>query len=419
VRGARGGLFASLGLPDFRRLWLVVAEAGCGQWAVQLAVGWLVQSLTHSTVWVGASLFALMIPNVVAAPWSGVLADRFDRSRLLAAATALAGGASLGLAALGLLGRASVWPILVLILLLGVGGTVLSTASTALLPNVVADKDLLNASALQAIAQRGSEFVGPAVAALVLAATGSWGVFALCVAFYGLGTWQSLAIRARPGGDLPRSRFLDGVRYVRANQPLGTLVTVVLAHCGLTMAYMGILPAFVQGGLSGGSGVFGTIMTAVGLGSILGALPLMTVRNLRVRGRLYLASAVGSGLAIALLGLTRAPAAAVAASLAVGACQSMFMTISFAEVQERSSDEFRGRVSAIYLLLAGGAMAIGNWVYGFLGASEAPAHILVAMGATFTVLFLAVAAGSDPLRAVCQLPPRRHGAAQVGLAEGG
>jgi MFS family permease len=378
-------VFGSLGLPNFRRLWLVIAEAGCGQWALQLAVGWLVQNLTHSTFWVGASLFAFSIPNVVAA-----------------------------------LGRDAIWPILGLVLLLGIGGTLLSTASTALLPNVVEDTDLLNASALQAIAQRGSEFIGPALAAVLLAATGSWAVFALCAAFYAVGAWQSQGIHPRTAA--PRSsgvRFMDGVRYVRSSPPLGVLIGILLGHCGLTMAYMGILPAFVQGALGGGAGLFGSIMTIVGLGSIVGALPLMMVKNPQVRGRLYLIAALASGVSTAALGLSRSPAAAIAAAIAVGASQSMFMTIAFAEVQERSSDHFRGRVSAIYLLLAGGGMAVGNWAFGLLGAVEAPAHILIGMGTAFVVIFLVVAAGSDSLRGVCSLPPRRRMVLRPSLADGG
>ena len=62
------------------------AESGSGQWALQLALGWLVQTLTHSSFWVGATLFAIQIPNVLAAPWSGVISDRFERSRVLAVA---------------------------------------------------------------------------------------------------------------------------------------------------------------------------------------------------------------------------------------------------------------------------------------------------------------------------------------------
>ncbi len=414
-------IFGSLGLPAFRRLWLVIAEAGCGQWAIQLAVGWLVQSLTHSTFWVGASLFALMIPNVVAAPWSGVLADRFHRGRLLAGALALSAAASLGLGVLAVLGRDAIWPILGLVLLLGIGGTLLATASTALLPNVIEDTDLLNASALQGIAQMGSEFIGPALAAVLLAASGSWAVFAVCVALYGVAAWQSRGIhprRAQPAATATGVRFMDGVRYVRANPPLGVLVGILLGHCGLTMAYMGILPAFVQGSLHGGAALFGSIMTLVGLGSILGALPLMVVKNLRVRGSLYLISALASGLSTAALGLSHSPAAAVVTALAVGASQGMFMTIAFAEVQERSSEEFRGRVSAIYLLLAGGAMAVANWGYGFLGAVVEPAHILAGMGAAFVLVFLVVAAGSDSMRSVCSLPPRRRPVLRVSMAGG-
>ena len=138
-------LFGSLGPPNFRRLRPVVAAAGCGQWALQLAIGWLVHDLTHSIFWLGTSLFALMIPNVVAVPWSGVPADRFHRGRLLAGALGLSALGCLRLAVLAVPGRDAISPILRLVLLLGLGGTLLSTA---LLPNVVEDTDLLNAAAL-------------------------------------------------------------------------------------------------------------------------------------------------------------------------------------------------------------------------------------------------------------------------------
>ena len=437
----RGTLLGSLSQPDFRRLWLATATSGSGQWALQLALGWLVQTLTHSSFWVGTALFAMQIPNVLAAPWSGVLSDRFERSRVLTVSMGAAAVGTLALAALSGAGRASLPAVLAIVFLIGVAGTVMMVSSSALLANVITDRDLLNAAALQAIAQRGSEFIGPAVGAILLAITGSWSVFALCAVFYVLGVQNAWGIRrraasAQPAADLPAApaptagkpaatpagapsgRFRASIHYVRTHQPLGLIVSLVGLHCPLTMCYMAVLPAFVLTSLHGGAGLFGTAMTLVGLGSALGALPLLFVKAPRMRGRLMLWSGVLSGASLIALGMSHAAVPALASLVVVGASQSMFMTITLAEVQERSDDAYRGRVSSIYLLQAGGSMAVASPIYGFLGGIFGAAHILDGMGTAFVIVFLVYVASSLRLRGMCHLGARGQALASVQLAGG-
>ena len=71
-------MFAALRIKEYRPLWLSVAVANSARWAVVMAIGWLLLTLTHSAVWVGAGMFALQGPALVAAPLAGMLADRWN-----------------------------------------------------------------------------------------------------------------------------------------------------------------------------------------------------------------------------------------------------------------------------------------------------------------------------------------------------
>jgi len=416
-------VFASLASADFRRLWLSVAAANSGRWALILAVGWLLQTQTHSSLWVGASLFGLQGPSLLVAPLAGIVADRFPRTGVLSLALATAGAGSAALAVLAWRHQTSLPAVLGLTLLVGVAAAFQSVSWAALLPNIVGPRALLNGVALQGIARQGSEFVGPALAAPILAVAGPWAVFALCALLWGTAALQPLFMRRTEAGQRLGGRdfllpFRQGLRYVRAASPLGLLVAVVSLHCCLTMAFMGILPGFLQAHIGGGSAVYGAAMTALGLGAILGALPLTTVRDMRLRGRLYLISGLLSGATLLLFGLMRTEAAALALALTVGASQAMFMALTATAVQERCADAYRGRVSSVYTWVTVGAMATFNWSYGALGTLTDPARIMVATGGVFAIAFAVFVTGSPTMRHLCALGPAPAAAAAVALAGG-
>jgi MFS family permease len=416
-------LLASLALPDFRRLWLSIAVANAGRWAMVLAVGWLLQALTGSSLWVGASLFAMQGPALLIAPLAGVLADRFPRTKILALALASAAAASGALAVLAVRHEAGRFAVIGLTLVLGIAASFQSTAWQALLPNVVGREALLDATALQGAARQGSEFLGPAMAAPVLALAGPWAVFALCAVLYGAAALVPLGIRRGTRGEgLLERGFLapirQGVAYVRRADPLGVLVLVVALHCCLTMDFMGILPDFLQSRLHAGSDVYGAAMTAVGLGAILGVLPLTAVRSLRLRRRLYLISGLASGATLVAFGLMRSEAPALAAAVTVGASQAMFMAITGAAVQERCADAFRGRVSSVYTLLTMGSMALFTWAYGALGVVVDPGVIMVSAGSAFVLAVAVCLAVSPTMRRICALDGEPAVAGPLPLAEG-
>lgn len=382
---------------DFRSLWLITALVNTGSWTLTMAVSWQAYALTHSSAWTGAIMFASLAPNLVGAPVVGVLADALDRRLVIIVAAGLQFAVMAVLGTASFTGLMTAAVLLVLTFLSGFASSALSVTINSLLPSMVARDRLFNAFSLQAVAQRGTEFAGPAVASPILAALGPGAVYLFAACLYGCATCFVYRIK-RPGRPQPdgdgsakahRGFFgslLDGFSYLRRAGTIGVLISLVGFHCALTMSYMGVLPQFVQTSLHGSSGFYGVLMSAVGLGSIGGTLFLAGVNRPRTRGMLYWSTALVSGLSLALLALARAPAIAIIAMVLVGSSQAIFMTLSLAYVLERSNEAMRGRVSSVYMVLAGGLMSVANLGYGALSRFVPPGSILLTIGCLFVII---------------------------------
>ena len=378
-------MLASLRYGGFRWLWVSNAAGNSGRWAFSMAIGWVTLELTHSGFWVGAVVFATSGPIILVSPVAGLLADQFDRRLVLAAAFGVSALASGLIALLSGLHLLSLPALLVLGLAFGAGFSVQITAWNVIVPQLVPRNALLNAISLAAIARQGSEFVGPALATPLFVVAGPAAAFALCFGLYAVALLLTFPIPpVRPLGYSGMLKPVsEGLRYMRAVPAVWLLIVLVGAHCTLTMAYMGLLPSFVAGTLHGGDRLFGTIMTVVGLGAILGSLLLAALTSARQRGPWLLVTGAVSGLSLSILGLAREPVMAIASAFLVGASQTMFMSVTLATVQEWARDEYRGRVTSVYNLLSGGPMALMGWGDGGLADVYPPAFVLVASGLAF------------------------------------
>lgn len=399
-------VFASWRFADYRRLWLCVVTANSGRWTLALGVGWLLFNLTHSSFWVGASFFCIQGPALVVSPLAGVWADRYDRLHLLAAALGLAAGATGVLAALTFLGLASLWSVLACTLLCGIAFSIQGTAWGTLLPNVVPRETLPNAIALQGTARQGAEFLGPALASPLLALAGPGAVFLFAGCCYAGALLLALRIRVRRLGATQRwgnpfAPLRAGLRYVRAVPLLGSVVFLVAFHCSLTMTYQGMLPQFAGLMVPGDGKVYGGLMTAVGMGAVIGTLTLAAVSNRRWYGTGYVLTAFASGATLLLLGRSGSVETALVAAFAVGATQSMFMAISLTFLQQLSADAFLGRVTGLYNFLASGTMAFFSWGLGGLANGTAPGMLMTVAGSTFVVV-VALMLGAPAFRQLCR-----------------
>ncbi|MHB1894087.1 MAG: MFS transporter [Candidatus Dormibacteria bacterium] len=393
--GGRGrvGMYAAFEVRAFRWVWMAVLSGNSGRFAVILVAGWEAYRLGHeSSLWPSLVSMLLLVPSMVFGLFAGGIADRRNRAQMAAAGQLInAGGCGVG-AVLVLAGDLNLPVLLLLTAVVGIGNSVQGPAWQAMIPGLVGEERLLNASMATRIAQQGAELTGPAVATVVLAGAGAGAAFMACAGFYVIGLsllWRLRRAVATPAHQEPHAGMLtpirQGLTYVRREQPLGTLLLWVGLHCSLTMASIGILPAVAMANLRGNVSAYGLLLTAFGFGSVLGPLLLMWLGSRVAPVPTLVVSGVLSGLPLITLGLVHVMVVAVISAAVAGGAQGVFMAGIYSANQGRTADAMRGRVASVQLSLTTGAMGVASVGWGALVALVAPGIVLAVPGAVFVV----------------------------------
>ena len=386
---------------DFRRLFINGFFSTGSRWAQVLARGWLVHDLTGgSTTAVGWVTFASFAPFVVVGPVVGSIADRFDRKRVLIYATLFGVFGAVGLAVITISGAVEVWHVGLLAFATGSAQAASVPARQALIANVVPPEHLLNAVALGGISQHGSRVVGPLFGAAFLKQFGIGSVFVLSAVLLSLGLLDVMRMRYRsPARDT--SKDLPGVpaavgrvardiaaagRYVRSDVRLLTIIGLVAVHCSFTMAFDSMMPTLAEI-VGGSSTLYSSILIGLGTGALIGTIGVSQLRNEGLRGTMFAASGLGSGLAMIVLGTATRPSTVVLGAALAGFTQASYMTLSATLVQRVVTDDFRARVMSLYIMIAAGHMAFINLGFGRVAEGVDVRLLLIVPGVVWTAVF--------------------------------
>ncbi len=427
MSGAASGLaerFPAFQSYDFRRLFLNGFFSTGSRWAQVLARGWLVHNLTDgSTAAVGWVTFASFLPFVVVGPVVGTLADRFDRRRLLIFSTMFGVVGATILAAITIADLVEVWHVILLAFATGSAQAATVPTRQALIANVVPAEHLTNAIALSGISQHGSRVVGPLFGAAFLESYGTGSVFVLSAVLLSLGLVDVIRMRLRPeartdneelgvGGAIARvgSDLAFAGRYVRRDPRILTIIVLVGVHCSFTMAFDAMMPTLAED-VGGGSGLYSSILVGLGSGALLGTLGISQIRGDAPRAWLFTLTGVGSGLAMVVLGTATTPAMVIAGGALAGFTQASYMTMSATFVQQVVSDDYRGRVMSLYIMIAAGHMAMMNLGFGRVAEVVDVRVLLIVPGVLWTAVFMAAAVASTQTRSIV-----RHGRFAPSLA---
>jgi len=342
--------------------------------------------MTHSSFWVGLGLFLTQGPVILLAPFSGALADRFDRRtlNLLSSLVSAAVTAMFGVLSWAGIDSLAVW--MALALLFGLSFVAQMTIRATLTPSMVPPDTLLNATSLVQVGLQGAQFAGPLLATPILAAYGPAAAWAFCSVLYVI----SAVLCARIGEVRGGGRRDDGgfgltvaYRYLRSRGAAWVAVWAVALHCMLTMSYQGMLPMFVAVDLHAEPATYGALLTSIGLGAVIGSLALAQFSGPRPRAALFVYALVFSGIALTLLGVTRNAGFALALGFLVGSSQAMFMSMTLAIIQSSVEDEYRGRATSFYQLITLTPMALFGWGMGGLADITEPRPLMIAAGIAF------------------------------------
>jgi MFS family permease len=387
--------------PGYRWLWFSNASGSAGRWALVLVLSSQLLLTTGSSFWVGLGLFLTQGPVVLLAPFTGVLADRFDRRALNVIAAAAAALVTALFAVLTWLGLLSLPITLVLSFLFGVSFVFQLTLRSTLVPGLVAPEELLGGISLFQVGTQGAQFLGPALAAPLLVRGGPPAAWMLCTFLYAASAVLSIPVGSVRGSTAPAGHAIqlkESLGYLRLRPLAWTAIWAVSLHCALTMGYQGMLPMFVSMDLHASDAAYGGLLASIGLGAVVGSGALARFSAPSYRPALFAFSLVGSGVCLSIMGAAGAVPIAVVTGFFVGGTQAMFMSMALALIQGSVDDEFRGRATSFYQMITMAPMAIFGWGMGGLADVTEPRPLMIVNGLVFVAAMAAYAALSPSLR---------------------
>jgi predicted MFS family arabinose efflux permease len=380
----------------FRGLWLAVLVSNIASWMQTVGAQWLLVSQPHASILVALVQTADYLPDVLFGLVGGVLADTFDRRRLLMAVQGLlvvVGGA---LAALTFAGQMPPTLLLTFTFLIGCASVVTLPAYQALVPDLVPRAQLHSAAALSSISINLARAAGPAIAGVVIARAGVGSVFALNTAMYLLFLLVLLAWRP-PAGATPSSPepFISalraGGRYVRYAPVVRRILLRATFFLVPASALWALLPLIASQRLAQGADGYGLLLGALGIGAIAGAFILPRVRARMSTNALLATSGIVYAVVLATVVLMSNAAVILIVLLPAGVAWIAVLSTVNAELQLFLPAWVRARGLSVYQMVLFGAQGAGALFWGFVAA---PAGIVP----TFLIAAVVMLAGVATMR---------------------
>jgi MFS family permease len=368
LASALAGTFRSLRHRNFRLYWLGQLISLVGTWMQSVAQGWLMHRLTSSPFMLGLLGFCQFTPVMLFSLLGGVLADRMDKRRLLILTQSAMMIQAVAMAVLTSLNLLSPWGLLALAFLFGIVNAFDLPARQTFLVEMVGKEDLSNAIALNSAAFNAARVVGPAIAGILVATMGEDGCFWLnavsyLAVLYGL--WQIHLARVHvPAPARALDHLREGVAYAWGHEAIRNLLLLLGVTAGLGFQYLILLPVYTRDLLHAGPQVYGLLVSAFGVGSLLSA-GVMTRRLDRwaLRRNLLVGLAV-SGVGMASFAWSRTVWLSSVMGLLAGFGLILYVASTNTMLQHSLEDRFRGRVMSLYTLMLIGTAPLGALLLG-------------------------------------------------------
>jgi MFS family permease len=350
---------------NFRLFWIGQTLSLVGTWMQTMAQGWLALELTDNAFLVGLVASVGSLPILLLSFVAGVYVDRADRLRLVILMQALMLAEAVTLWLLTVTGHVTIGALLGLAFVYGVCSAFEIPARQSLIIDLVGREDLSEAIALNSSGFNLARIVGPAIGALVISAFGIAWCFGANALSYVAVLWGLFLVRLpkaeRPA---PAGSALEGLRegfaYMWRTREVRTLMGVVLVFSVCGTPYLTLMPVVARDRLGLDAGGYGTLLAAVGVGGLAGALSLAAVGPRVPRGRLLVAASFGFATLLLAFAFVRTAWLAIPLLLAIGCAMILNGALSNALLQAIVPDALRGRLMAAYsFVVVGMAQVVG------------------------------------------------------------
>ncbi|HWZ14205.1 MAG TPA: MFS transporter [Mucilaginibacter sp.] len=363
-----------------------------GTWMQRTGVSWVVYTMTHSTVMLGLTIFAAQFPSFLFSLPGGIVADRFNRHKVLLITQSLSLVQALLLAILVFTNHYAVWQILALSVMLGIVNAFDVPARQPLVNELIKDKaDLPNAIALNSSMVNLAMLVGPALSGLVLVKFGA-GICFLSNALSFVAVLISLLVIKlppyKPSATKKKisSELSDGFMYLKKTPAIAMVVILIALVSLLVIPYNTVLPVFAKVIFKGNAATFGFINSFIGLGALAGAFFLASLKRGTDLKIVLLANLAIFGGSLILFSLTSYfPLAMLFAAMSgFGMMSQSTVCITIAQVE--SSPEMRGRVISYLVMAITGMLPLGSLLVGIISQHIGSPHTLLIQGVIALVI---------------------------------
>jgi MFS family permease len=374
-REAARQTFRSLRNWNYRMFWCGQVISTIGTWMQRIGLSWYVLDKTDSALSLGLVMMFQTLPVLLLVLVGGVIADRFEKRRLLIVTQSVLLAQAATLAALTAIGTSSLVPIYALAVVQGISQAVDNPTRQAFVKELVGPDDVANAVALNSIVFNTARLVGPALGGLTIAVLGVTGCFTInAVSFLAVliglllmrpAEFYELSSRAK--GRL-LAQIGEGVRYAVRTPEIAVVLLLMLVIGTFGYNFTVILPLIAEYVLNAGPVGFGILTSTMAVGSLGAAFGIAYTG--RVSQRTLLVGASGFTALLFCLSLTSSWATTILILAPLGLFSIVFTATANSLLQMMSPPELRGRIMSLYTMVFLGSTPIGSLVIGWLAEHQ-------------------------------------------------
>ena len=340
---------------NYRYLWTGNLFANCAQWLQFITIGWLALDITGSALHSILTVAVRALPVLVLGPWGGVLADRWDRRKLVMGVQLVMVSSALAFGALVAYGKIdSIWHVYGYMLVSGVAFAFVQPTRQALVANTVPREDLGNALALNAMAVTSMRLAGAAISGILIETVDfQWNFFlesglyaAMILLLAPMKTPHREASSSKKAS--PLADLKEGLRFIVGSREMLRLMVMNFVRTGVFMPLLLFLPAYTEEALGRGAGVSTAMIVTMGAGGLLATVMISSFGFFTKKGLVTLLTLLSGSAVVLTLGLSQWIWLSVPVMLLMGLSQTHFIVANQTLIQTLVPDNLRGRVTSVW-----------------------------------------------------------------------
>ncbi|MCB2047515.1 MAG: MFS transporter [Novosphingobium sp.] len=368
------GRFAPLRERSFRNIWMASVFANFAQLFLGVGAAWQMTQMTGSPSMVALVQTAMMLPMVLVSLPAGAIADMYDKRKVAIAGLIVSTAFAACLAVLGFIDVLSPWILLAFCSLIGAGVALYGPSWQSSIPEQVSLRNLPAAIGLGTISYNVARSFGPALGGLIVLAAGAKAVFALTAVLYwplllAFTMWKRKHVPSRLPPERMDRAIIGGARYAIHSPPIRTSFVRAFMYTLTSASATALAPLVAKDLLGGDAATYGLLLGVTGVGALVGALNVSTVRDrFSTEGTVRLL-AVATGLPLIVIAMSTSVLLTCAAYFMIGLANILSVALLNINVQLSAPRWVAARALSLFGSSLTAGVALGAWAWGMFGSA--------------------------------------------------